>query len=280
MTVNFYPLMDRIPFLILIPTVMALVALPAAIGFWLGRRGAGREGSKPDQTLGTIVGATLGLLAFMLAFTFGSAASRYETRRQLVMDEANAVATTYRRARLLPDPHRAEAQQLLREYVDLRLAAAADPTQLPTAIGRSEELQSQLWQHALAVAAKDSTSWTAAWFIESLTNVFELHARRIGAGMRNRVPTTVWLALGLIIVLSMSAMGYQAGLAGGWRVFPAIVLVVSFATVMSLIADLDRPQQGLITVSQAALTDVQKAMNKDMEASPTEVNEAAKGFNP
>ena len=70
--------------------------------------------------------------------------------------------------------------------------------------------------------------------------------------------------MGLITILSMLAMGYQAGHTGGWRILPAIVLAFSFATVISLIADLDRPEAGLVRVSQAALAEVQKDMHEDM----------------
>ena len=71
-----------------------------------------------------IVAATLGLLAFMLAFTFGMAASRFEERRQAVLSETNAINTTYLRAALLPDPMSGDTRNLLREYVDVRLKGA------------------------------------------------------------------------------------------------------------------------------------------------------------
>ena len=77
-----------------------------------------------------IVGSILALLAFMMAFTFGMAGSRYNTRRAAVLDEANAIGTAYLRADLLPDAHRAEVRALLREYVDVRLGVQRDPASL------------------------------------------------------------------------------------------------------------------------------------------------------
>src|SRR6059058_6240216 len=75
-----------------------------------------------EAPVGTMVGATLGLLAFILAFTFGLAATRFDTRRQLLLDEANAIGTTYLRAGMLPEQGE-QIRALLRDYVDARLDA-------------------------------------------------------------------------------------------------------------------------------------------------------------
>jgi hypothetical protein len=263
------PIMDQIPFAVIILAVIAMIALPAAVGFLIGRRTSHIE-DKSDQPVSTKVGATLILLAFALTLTFSMAISRYNLRRHLEVDEANAIATTYRRAALLPAPHGREVQNILREYTDIRLAAAADPTQLPTAMATSEQLQAQLWQQAEAIAAKDSTSWTASWFIEPLTQVTELHIRRIAAGLHSRVPLTVWMGLALLTILSMLAVGYQAGLNETWRFFPTAMLVLAFTVIIALIVDLDRPQGGLIRVKQAALADVRTIMQDDAPANAIE----------
>jgi len=71
-----------------------------------------------------MVAAELGLLAFLLAFTFGIGASRFEMRRQILIDEANAIGTTYLRAAMLPTPQREDARRLLKEYVDVRIGGA------------------------------------------------------------------------------------------------------------------------------------------------------------
>ena len=67
-----------------------------------------------------MVAATLGLLAFILAFTFGLAASRFDSRMQVLLDEANAIGTTYLRAGMLPEQGK-QIRALLREYADARL---------------------------------------------------------------------------------------------------------------------------------------------------------------
>ena len=156
------------------------------------------------------------LLAFMLAFTFGLAASRFDVRRGLVIDEANAIGTTYLRAGLLPEPHRSDVRSLLREYVDVRLEAV-QPGKLSQSIGRSEELHARLWAHAVAVGEKNPGSIVVGLFIASLNEVIDLHAKRLALGVRNRIPGTIWAALYFVAIIGTSVMGYHAGLAGSGR---------------------------------------------------------------
>jgi hypothetical protein len=198
------------------------------------------------------------LLAFLLAFTFGLAASRFDTRRTLVLDEANAIGTTYLRAALLPEPHRTEIRTLLRDYVDLRLEAVQPGMTVP-AQARSEEVQGRLWKQAVIVAEKKPTPITGL-FIQSLNEVIDLHAKRVTLGMRNRIPITIWGALYFTAMLAMTGLGYFAGLTSTTRSLAALALVVTFSGILWLIADLDRPQEGLLRVSQQALIDLRKSL--------------------
>ena len=93
----------------------------------------------------------------MIGFTFAMSLSRFEARRDAVLNEANAIGTTALRARLLPEPHRTETLKLLREYVKIRLditQRAVSQTELTTAIDRSNALQEALWQQAKAMAGE------------------------------------------------------------------------------------------------------------------------------
>src|SRR5882757_7695151 len=108
-----------LPGVYLIMTLVALLAVE--LGFRLARNRLRRSLGEDQAPVGAIVGATLGLLAFLLAFTFGLAAARFDSRKGFVLEEANAIGTTYLRAALLPEPQRAEIRALLREYVDMRL---------------------------------------------------------------------------------------------------------------------------------------------------------------
>ncbi len=260
------PFFDRMPYWLFVLMVLSLISLSSFAGFRLGCwRGKVRQA--PDHPVNTKVGATLGLLAFVLALTFNMAVSRDDTRRQLVLDEANAIAMTYRRANLLPDGRGLEVRNWLREYTDIRLTAASDPSTVGIAFSKTEVLLDQLWKLAETTAENDATSWRTAWYIESLSQVTDLNMRRVVAGLYGRVPTTVWSLLFVTTAFSMLAMGYQAGVAGGLRLFPMAMLVLAFTTIIALIADYDRPQDGLLKVKQTPLIAVQKSMHRDLLSS-------------
>jgi hypothetical protein len=233
-------------------TVVVILVIVEA-GFRLGRWRHRRSKLEQAAPVGTMVGAILGLLAFLLAFTFGMAASRFDARRELVLNEANAIRTTYLRAGLLPEPHRTEIRTLLREYVDVRLEAI-QPGKTAPALARSEELQGQLWAQAVSVGEKPTP--LTGLFIQSLNDVINLHAKRVMMGVGNCIPFTIWGALYFTAILAMAAVGYHTGLTGTSRTLATLALVVTFAGILWLIADLDRPQEGLINVSQQALIDL------------------------
>src|SRR4029450_9243014 len=111
--------LDALPLWGLLMAILLLVLLSIEGGYRLGQYRRRRSEEEKEAPVGAMGGATLGLLAFILAFTFGLAAARFDTRRQVLLDEANAIGTTYLRAGMLPD-RRDGIQALLREYVDTR----------------------------------------------------------------------------------------------------------------------------------------------------------------
>jgi uncharacterized spore protein YtfJ len=243
---------------------IVLIVLSAGLGFLAGRRALRKRGDS-EAPVGSTVGATLGLLAFMLAFTFGMAAAKHEARRRLVLDEANAIATTVLRGELLSEERAAAVHALLTEYVDVRLAVARDPSLLATALARTAVLQSELWAIARDAARAGPTSSTSH-FVGAVNEVLDLHTERMTIGVRDRIPRAIWLALYLLTFLSMAAVGYHAGMGGTARLTPLAMLVLAFASVVLLIADLDHPQQGFMVVSQAPLEDLARELHAGDQA--------------
>lgn len=251
---------DVVPLWLLAVLVCAASALALEGGYRFGRwRNASVSGEK-EAPVGAMVGSILALFAFILAFTFGTAATRFEARREAVLAEANAIGTTYLRARLLRnEQHRNESIRLLREYADVRVNAVKDGNVQDT-IARSEVLHEALWVQAAKAAESDPGPITAL-YLQSLNETIDLHANRVHVGLRNRIPLSIWIGLYSLALLTMASVGYQAGLSATRRSPAMVGLVLAFSGVLFLIADLDRGRDGFLVVSQQALVDVQKSMN-------------------
>ena len=200
----------------------------------------------------------LGLLALMIGFSFAIALSRFEARRDAVLNEANAIGTTALRARLLPAPYDAEALKSLRDYVQLRLdltQRVASASDVKAAIGRSNEIQETLWRNAMALAAKDTGMVPTGLFIQSLNEMIDNQGKHLEA-TRGRVPNIVFVALYGVAVVAFTLAGYANGLLEERRVrLPVYVMAVLVSAVILLIQDLDRPTAGSIRVSQQPMID-------------------------
>ena len=255
------PFLDSVPIWVMFLVILMLVLLSIEAGYRYGTRKRKLSNGKQEASVGSMIGATLGLLAFMLAFTFGMAASRFDTRKALTLDEANAIHTTYLRAGLLSEPQRTDIRNLLREYVKVRVEGV-QTGQIDYLAKRSEELQEQLWSKASALAEKEPPPAFTGLFIRSLNDVIDLHKKRLTAALRNRIPGVIWGTLLLVTVLAMGAVGYQTGLSGARSTIAVLVVILAFSAVMFLIADLDHSLQGFLQISQQPTIDLQEAMNK------------------
>lgn len=255
--------MDNIPLWLLGTATFGLVVAAIEAGYRLGRAAHRRSDEEKESPVAAITGAILGLLAFMLAFTFAMVADRYDARKALVRDEANAIRSAFLRADFLPEADRAATKALLREYVDSRLTAvrSGDLGNVQRALARADEIQRKLWETAATNARKDMNSDVAALYLESLNELIGLHALRVAVGLQARIPTGIWLTLHALAALGMLAVGYQTAIAGSKRSLTAPILALAFAIVITLVAALDRPQTDLIKVSQQPLADLLAAMD-------------------
>lgn len=254
-------LFDSVPLWVVFVGMVVTTLLSIRAGFRAGayRR---RRAEEAEGPLGSVVGAMLGLLAFVLAFTFGIASSRFDTRKHLVLEEVNAIETAYLRAGLLPEPQRNESRRLLRRYVDIRAEFSTDRAKLAQGLAESEALQAQLWSIAVPLARTDLNSDIGALYIESLNRVIDLHTARVTVGLQYRVPVIVWIGLLLVTVLSMAGVGYQFGVAGRGGLLIHVVLALAFSAVVYLIADLDRPLHGLLQVSQQPMIELRERLDR------------------
>ena len=255
--------LDAIPLWLAIVVVAVLLGSAIEGGYRLGRWRHAHRRDEKGGPVGAMVASVLGLLALVLGFTFSLAASRFDARRMAVLEEANAIGTTYLRAQMLEVPERMEVSRLLREYVEVRIAGAK-ASQVEAAMEKSEKLHGLLWSQATAAAKKAPNSLPTALFIQSLNQVIDLHAERVLMGMRSRIPLVVWVMLMCLATLGVLSVGYQAALTETRRSPAMLGLVLAFASVMYLIADLDRGHEGLLQVSQQAMIDLQSTLSVEL----------------
>ena len=238
---------------------MGLVLIAVGIGIGLGSMF--KAGSTADRTSpGAVIGATLGFLAFMLAFTFNMASNRFDERKHLLVDEMSAIGTTFLRTDLLSEPYSAHAKTLLREYVDVRVSIVKDPRTLFKSIARSDTIQNELWTDAVKMSSSPDVRPYARLYVQSLNDMIDLQGKRVAAALYYRIPGPIWLGLFVITVIAMIAVGYQFGQTSNRHAIINLILAAAFSSVILLIADLDRESQGYIRVNQQPLFDLQQQL--------------------
>ena len=262
---DFNLLLEKIPLFYLYIITAAVVFLSIMIGFRLGNYIQNRRKNTKEAKLGSIVGAMLGLLAFILAFTFGAATSRFDDKKQLLLDEVNSIGTTFLRTDFLAESERAEAKMLLKKYVDLRVSILKNPKLLPQVITESENIQNMLWSQVSSVSNKEVDQVLLGLYFQSLNEVIDLHTKRVTVGLQYRIPGSIWMTLYFITVLTMLAVGYEFGLNGAGSILISSILALAFSAFIILIADLDRGVAGTLQVSQKPLIELQQKLNNSLD---------------
>jgi hypothetical protein len=252
-------LLDSTPLWAVYLLIVGLLLLATELGFQAGRAWQHRIPEK-DTAIGPMVAATLGLVAFLLAFMTSLAAERYDTRRRLVLSEANILGTAYLRAGYLPEPIATESRDLLREYVDVRVGTA-QAENIEAAIARAEEIQLELWSRAEALVERTGGSDVYALYLESVNEVIEVHSQREIAAFYARVPGGLLVALFVFAVLGLFILGFNNSYDGRRSAIALVSLVLVFGSVLYLIMDLDRSREGLFQVSDQPLISLQERLN-------------------
>jgi hypothetical protein len=262
-------LIDVLPVWALFVVSVALVLGSAEIGYRLGRSARGTDDPERESPASSISGVVLGLLAFMLAFTFSIVTERYDLKKSLVREEANVIRTAWYRSDFLPVTDRERSKTLLQNYVAARLAVATggevDREFLQNAADEAVRTHKQLWEMALSNGRLDMNSDIGALYVESVNELANLHALRIGIGINARVPTTIWIVLVCLLTLGMFGLGYYTAIADSRRSRVTIVLAIAFSMVFALIAALDRPGSRFMPVDQSALINLLSEMKVDTE---------------
>jgi hypothetical protein len=251
--------------------LFAIVLGITGLGLFLGRRLRHRS-EHLREPLGVLQAALLGLVGLVLAFGLALAVGRHEARRDAVVDDANAIGTTYLRAQTLPEPIRTRSLELLRRYTDasIQLSRSVPSTARERrAIADGEELQRELWALGGRALSDAPTASAPRLYVETLNEMIDMQTVRIAA-LNNRVPGAV---LALEVISAAVALGllafYLALLGRG--VLTVLLAAVLITSLLVVTFDLDRPTRGLIRVPSRPLTDLRASMElPPAAAAPTD----------
>lgn len=250
-------------------TVTALSLLVGMLLFLeLGRRMGRRQlarGSDPELlSSGALDGAVFGLLGLLLAFTFSGAASRFDGRRELIIQEANAIGTAYLRVDLLPAESREPIRALFREYVKSRLATyrkIGDDAATRAEFQRSVQLQGEIWSRSIEAARQVPSPAVLSLVAPALNEMIDITTTRLAA-TRMHPPLVIF---GMLFVLALAASllaGYGLARTPGRNWAHTITFAVVIAASCFVILDLEFPRYGFIRVDafDSFLVDVLASM--------------------
>jgi hypothetical protein len=223
---------------------------------WLGFLYKNRQVRKyPDIAstgLGTAEGSLLGLMALLLSFAFGISASKYESRRQIIVNEANNIGTVILRCDLYPDSARNLFRADLKNYLEARIAyfdVGSNEEQIQKTLILSDSLSGLCWKRAAALSRNSAGTVASMQMLPALNAMIDIVSTR-EAGRKSVVPRLIMYILLTLTMVSSFLTGY--GSKGHER---RKVLVIAFALMTTLtlylVIDLDRPRQGYINLNSA-----------------------------
>jgi len=240
---------------------MVTILIPVWIGQQYGHYAKKKSIDIVDAPIGSAVGATLGLLAFMLGIIFQVVGGRFEKRQDLVIAEISSLRSTYMYAGLIPEPMRSISRKLVVEYVDVGVDLRQQKVSFSGAMDKSKMVLDTLWHFAEILAAQDRSSEAYSLYTASVAELNNVYSERKMVVFQTRIPVGIFYVLGLVGFFSMFILGYQFGISGKTGFALTIVLSFTFAAVMWLIFALDRPETGFIKVTQEPLLTFQKELH-------------------
>jgi hypothetical protein len=234
------------------------------IGMRLRRLSRSLDGGDQALIKSARDGLTL-LLSFLLGFALPMTLPYYEARRDLMTEEANAISTIDERAQLLPDPYGERIRQLLPQYVDARLefARPEDQAEIRAAAAEAGRLESAMWHEIVALVREhpDMVNGPIVTQVSAgLNSVADLRDARLAADER-RIPGTIWLVLSTIAVLACFVVGYSMQRR---LLLAMLVLPLTVAIVLSLVAELENSRTGFIRIEQVSMQRVRLELRAEL----------------
>ena len=244
-----------------LPSLLATLFLALVVSSEIGHRLGARRGGGRDREGGIIATATFALLALLIAFTYSMALMRYDMRRAVVLDEANALRDAARLAPLLPDDDGPAIVNDLRRTLDLalRLGVPYDPKTFEADGPETATVSGRMWGHLGTALAAQPGSLPATRMTQALTTLDDAVERRTTA-LRNHVPMTVYAILVGTALVAMAFAGYGAGAAEADRRVSAAVMALLLSSVIAVTLDLQRPDRGTVEIPLTPFEDVRTVL--------------------
>jgi hypothetical protein len=246
---------DRLDIWAIALILFVALLLAGEFGSWLRRRRAAVAEATPEESSDKsfILSGVLGLLALLTAFTFSLSLNRYEERREIVVEEANAIGTAEMRARLLSEPDNARLAQMLQDHARTRLAyGRATAAEKSLLAARSALERAQIQAAAVDALTPDARTPLAGLVGPAINAVLDVGAEREALDMA-QVPGTILLVLILYNLLTAGMLGYALTGARARQRPASAALFLLLTLAIALILDLDRPQRGSIRVNQTPM---------------------------
>lgn len=234
------------PIYIVAAVLFILIFLFYLLGFRVRQRWIKRNPAEARADLGAINTTLLGLLGLLLAFSFGMASSRFDTRRQLVIEEANDIGTVILRTDFFPDSTRQLLRNTLKEYVEARIdfyQAGMDMDKTVAYYVKADSLSRQAWNIATRYARQDNITVRMSELVPALNAMIDITTTRRAAG-ESTIPDSIMFFLFALCFCSAFLLGYDNKHKIDWIVVSGFAVMLS-VTVLTIL-DLDRPRGGFI----------------------------------
>jgi hypothetical protein len=256
--------------LTLLLSALFLVALVIAF-IECGRRiRLRRKDDDASKGLSVIDGAVFGLMGLLLAFSFSGAEGRFETRRQLIVQETNAIGTAYLRVDLLPEAAQPQIRYDFRAYVDSRITfykeVTSDRARTIKNFEHSIELQKKVWTETVAAAKQTGSPAVLSLVVSSLNDMIDITTTRLVA-LQTHPPLAIYITLVLLALASALIAGFGMGDSGKRPWLHTLVYAVALTATVYTIIDLEFPRIGIVRVDRydQTLIDQRNSM-KDSKA--------------
>lgn len=220
-------------------------------GYYFRKRSITKDPDQVSDGLGPVEGSLLGLLALLLSFTFGISASKNDTRRQVIVQEANNIGTAILRCDLYPDSIRKELRTDFRLYVNSRIAyyqAGIDTAALNSSLQQANDVSGRIWKRVMALSQDKDNTLRSQQMIPALNDMMDIVTTR-DAERSAHVPESILWMLFLLTLAGSFITGYgQKDKRFNWIIVSSFALMTSLT--IYLILDLDRPRRGIINMEQ------------------------------